>query len=234
MAIFHNVLAGRVPSNMGLGRVHRAMGPKSLDAQRLWDIICGLHRLTHQETVLWKAWEAGIIEVDGTSVKVLPDLRRATIQRGALLCPVLDRARQEGCTYRWRYPLAVTIRKGLSYIHTLLTKRPPRPLFLFKSGAFCGSELAATIITDKKSQGSEGLTVKCSYGPIGDRDWNGKRTFFFLNSHRGLEEHLNVVDLRIYKSSPSYNYYIFFFFFSSPPLFFLICLFSFVSCLGDY
>lgn len=111
MSIFHKVLEGRVPANMDLDRVHRALGPKSLDLQRPWDIICRLHHYVHKETLLRKAWEAGTIEVEGTIVKILPDLSHATLQCIALLRTVLE------CilyTYRWRYLLTVVIRKGSS------------------------------------------------------------------------------------------------------------------------
>lgn len=114
MSIFHKVLEGRIPANMELDRVHRALGPKSLDPQRPWDIICRLHCYAHKETLLRKAWEAGTIEVEGTVVKILPDLSRATLQRKAMLRIVLECVQREGYTYRWRYPLAVVIRKGSS------------------------------------------------------------------------------------------------------------------------
>lgn len=113
MGIFHKILEGKIPANMDLDRVHRAMGPRSSDPQTPRDIICHLHRYTHRETLLRRAWEAGTIEIEGTVVKILPDLSRATLRRRALLRPVLDSVWKERGTYRWKYPLTVAIRKGL-------------------------------------------------------------------------------------------------------------------------
>lgn len=61
--------------------------------------------------ILRKAWEHGAVEFDGATIKLLPDLSRATLQRRAMLRPLLDLARRQDCTYRWGYPLAVSFRK---------------------------------------------------------------------------------------------------------------------------
>lgn len=107
VAIFQNVL-GAPPTSLELDRVHRTLGPKSPDPDRPWDVLCRLHRYTQKEIILRKAWDHGEVEFDGASIKILPDLSRATLQRRAQLRPVLDLARRKGCTYRWGYPLAVT------------------------------------------------------------------------------------------------------------------------------
>lgn len=51
------------------------------------------------------------MDFDGATVKILPDLSRATLHRRALLRPVLNMARQLGATYRWGFPLSVTFRR---------------------------------------------------------------------------------------------------------------------------
>lgn len=53
-------------------------------------------------------------DFDGAQVKILPDVTRATIQSRVFLRPVLDRVRQTGHTYRWRFPISVMIWKGSS------------------------------------------------------------------------------------------------------------------------
>lgn len=47
-------------------------------------------------------------------MKILPDLSRATLQRRAMLRPLLHNIRKLGGTYRWGYPIALIVRKGSS------------------------------------------------------------------------------------------------------------------------
>lgn len=83
------------------------MGPKSTDPARPCDVLCRLHRYAQKETILCSAWENGDIEFDGAHIQILPDISRTTLQRRPMLKPLLEAARQHGCTYRWGYPLAV-------------------------------------------------------------------------------------------------------------------------------
>lgn len=57
---------------------------------RLRDIICRVHHYSHKELILLKAWETGDIDFDEASLWILPDLSRMTLQRRALLKPVLE------------------------------------------------------------------------------------------------------------------------------------------------
>lgn len=50
------------------------------------------------------------VDFEGASVKIMPDLSRATLHRQGLLRPALDIAL--GATYRWGFPLSVTFRRG--------------------------------------------------------------------------------------------------------------------------
>lgn len=54
----------------------------------------------------------------------------ATLQRRARLRPILDLAKDQGCTYRWGYPLAVIFRKASSSF-TLRTPADLLDLFSF-------------------------------------------------------------------------------------------------------
>lgn len=58
--------------------------------------------------------------LNGALIKILPDLSRATLQRRACLHPVQDLAKDQGCTYRWGYPVVVKFRRESSSftIHT--------------------------------------------------------------------------------------------------------------------
>lgn len=99
-AIFRKISDEILPANLEFDRIHRALGTHSTDPNQPRDVICWLHHYTHKEAIICKAWEAGNIDFDGVTVKILPDLSRAALQRSALLHPVLDLARQFGVTYR--------------------------------------------------------------------------------------------------------------------------------------
>lgn len=74
------------------------------------DVICRLHHYCHKESITRKAWEAG--DFDGVTVKILPDVSRATLQRRATLRQVLELAHRQDATYRWGYPLSVIFRRN--------------------------------------------------------------------------------------------------------------------------
>lgn len=108
-AIFRDLLDDP-PPNLEIDRIHRTLGPKSTDPARPRDVLCRLHCYTQKETLLRKAWDKGDVEFDGAHIQILLDLSRATLQRRAMLKPLLELARSKGCTYRWGYPLAVIFR----------------------------------------------------------------------------------------------------------------------------
>lgn len=132
-AIFRQILASP-QTVIEMDRVHRSLGPKSSDPSRPRDVICRLHKYTLRDMISRKAWEHGEVDFDGAFVKILPDLSRATLQRRARLRPLLDLAREKGCTYRWGYPLSVTFRKE-SASFTLRTPADLPDLFSFLEAA---------------------------------------------------------------------------------------------------
>lgn len=111
VAIFRSLPGIDLPDRIEIDRIHRALGPKPTDPLRPRDVVCRIHHYIHKEQILRKAWEAEDPELDGVTVKILPDLSRATLQRRAIMKPLLDLARRKGATYRWGYPLSATFRK---------------------------------------------------------------------------------------------------------------------------
>lgn len=128
-AIFRMLMADP-PPNLEIDRIHRTLGPKSTDPARPRDVLCRLRKYAQKETLLRNAWDQGEIEFDGAHIQILPDLSRATLQRRAMLKPVLEVARRRGCTYRWGYPLAVTFRTEQASF-TLRTPADLPALFAF-------------------------------------------------------------------------------------------------------
>lgn len=129
-AIFQEVLGASPPPSLEMDRVHRTLGPKSQDPDRPRDVLCRVHHYNQKELILRRAWEHGAVEFDGATIKILPDLSRATLQRRAMLRPILDLARRQDCTYRWGFPLAVIFRKSASSF-TLRTPADLPALFVF-------------------------------------------------------------------------------------------------------
>lgn len=111
IAIFRDTARADFPATMSFDQIHRALGPKSTDPNRPRDVICRVHQYTHKEIILRKAWEIRDVEFDGASIQIMPDLSRATLQRRAMLKPVLELAQCAGVTYLWGYPISVTFKK---------------------------------------------------------------------------------------------------------------------------
>lgn len=109
--IFRRVAGDQIQGRLEFDRIHRALGPRSEDPARPQDVICRLHHYAHKDIIARKAWETQDLELDGAALTILPDISRATLQRRALLKPLLDLARRHNATYRWGFPLSVTFRK---------------------------------------------------------------------------------------------------------------------------
>lgn len=97
-----------------LNQVHRVLSPKSTDPNRPRDVICRLHRYTHKKMILMKAWTMRTTDFDSDAIKILPVLSKATLQRRALLWPLLDQLQQLGHFYHWEFPFSLTVHKGTS------------------------------------------------------------------------------------------------------------------------
>lgn len=125
-----------------IDRVHRAAGPRLKDSEKSRDIVCQVHSYQEKERILRAAWGAGDIDFNGTPIKILPDICRATLQRRACLRPILELAKKRGCTYRWGYPLAVRFRSINSFIFCLCALRPPGTIYFSRCGPYSDSQLA--------------------------------------------------------------------------------------------
>lgn len=112
MAIFRDLMGELYPNSLSFDRIHRALGPRSTDLERPRDVICRIHQYAQKEMILRAAWEKGNMEFDGACIRIMPDLSRPTLQRRALLRPVLEAARRSGATYRWGFPISVIVKKA--------------------------------------------------------------------------------------------------------------------------
>lgn len=118
LAICRQLAIPPPPQELKFESVHRALGPPSVNKYRPRDVIGRFHRYAHKELISRKAWEKGDVEYEGEKIKVLPDLSRATLQRRAMLHPLLEKIKSLGGTYRWGYPIALTVKKKThSHLH---------------------------------------------------------------------------------------------------------------------
>lgn len=100
LAILKRVLSPDPPATMEFDWVHRALGPKPQDPDRPRDVICRLHRYSQKDQVLRAAWSRDQIEFDGAPISIFPDVSRATLQRQAMLKPLLEKLRRAALPYR--------------------------------------------------------------------------------------------------------------------------------------
>lgn len=60
-------------------RLHRSLGPRSVNLNRPREVICCFHRYAHKEMISRGVWETGEITYEASQMKILPDLSRATL-----------------------------------------------------------------------------------------------------------------------------------------------------------
>lgn len=129
MLIFKRMLTGKVPPYMEMDRLHRVLEPRPPDSSNPRDVICHMHYYSHRDTILRKAWEAGTIDFEAAQLKILPDLSRSTLQRRAMLRPILERVRQLGYTYHWGFPVSVLMRKDSTVFYLCMPADLPNLVF---------------------------------------------------------------------------------------------------------
>lgn len=71
-----------------------------------------LHYYDQKKAIVQRAWNRGTVRCAEAEIEILPDLSRATLQRRAILRPLLNTMRATGATYRWGYPFHVMVRRG--------------------------------------------------------------------------------------------------------------------------
>lgn len=115
---------------MEFDRVHRTLGPKPQDPDRPRDVICCLHRYIKKEQILRTAWNTNRIDFDGAELLIYQDVSRATLQRRAMLKPLLERLWRAALPSRWGFLLQLTVRKERAFF-TLRRHADLPDLFLF-------------------------------------------------------------------------------------------------------
>lgn len=111
--IFRTVLEDP-DADVMLDREHSAQGPRCTGPTRPRNVVCLLHRYTQKKIILRHARDRGDVEAEGSQIRILPDLSRATLRRRAIPRPLVELAKQKDLTYHWGYPFAVAFHKHSS------------------------------------------------------------------------------------------------------------------------
>lgn len=74
--------------------------------------VCYIHHFPIKDLLVQTAWDHGTYDYLDGSVRVLPDLSRPTLQRRAMLHPLLEMLRKAGVEYQWGCPFHLIVRKG--------------------------------------------------------------------------------------------------------------------------
>lgn len=83
-----------------LDRAAQVLQPRSLQCPLVWTDLCKIHHYPVKDLLSQRAWDHGPYNYKGGSITLLPDLSRATLQRRALLRPLVDQLKQAGIAYR--------------------------------------------------------------------------------------------------------------------------------------
>lgn len=114
--IFHQLFDAPAETAIKIDRVHRALGPRSGDPNRPRDVLCRLHHYSTKEDLSRLAWRKGSLSYKGAKLQFFSDVSRGTLQRRAILRPLLDRLLEEGFTYKWGHPFHLVVKsEGASF-----------------------------------------------------------------------------------------------------------------------
>lgn len=101
--------------NQLLGDPHRALRPKGVISQQQ-NIICCVYDFTLKQQIMAKARAQHIIEYEGSTIQLYPDLPWLTLQKRRYLKPLLQLLKDDNFSYRWGFPFALfSLHKWLYY-----------------------------------------------------------------------------------------------------------------------
>ncbi|XP_066439048.1 uncharacterized protein [Eleutherodactylus coqui] len=122
---FSSLLQRPADQQLEIDRIHRALGPRSTDPKRPRDIICRVHFFKEKEAIIRQARLCKDLAHEGSTILILPDLARRTLQQRKALKPVVDVLREQNIPYRWGFPFQLTAsREGRSASFRTLNDLP--------------------------------------------------------------------------------------------------------------
>lgn len=117
LAISQQLAIPALPQALAFERVYRALGPPSVNVDRPRDVIGRFHQYAHKESINSKAWEKGDLELDRSGKTFTLTTLRATLQRRAMLRPLLDKIKW-GEPTGGGTPLHLIVKKKKKYFLT--------------------------------------------------------------------------------------------------------------------
>lgn len=102
--IFNNLL-GRPPLTViKMERVHRALKPRGKATDPPRDVICHIEDFQLKENILRNAILRSKYTYEGQTISFYQDLSNITLQNRRDLRPLLDKLRDKGIIYKWKFP----------------------------------------------------------------------------------------------------------------------------------
>lgn len=114
-------------------RIPTVRNPKQVKPR---DILCRVHIFRIKDEIMRIAWQKGSIKFKEDEIQVFPDLCRQTKDRRRMLRPLLDHILLKGATYRWVYPISLTIKKGDNIFNLYDPEQLPEVFQFLGSEAF--------------------------------------------------------------------------------------------------
>lgn len=105
--IFNNLL-GRPPlTTIKMERIHRALRPRGKPSDPPRDIICHIDDFQLKENILRNARLRAKYMHEGNIISFYQDLSHITLQNRRDLKPLLDKLRDKGIIYKWKFPFGL-------------------------------------------------------------------------------------------------------------------------------
>ncbi|XP_071987838.1 uncharacterized protein [Engystomops pustulosus] len=108
-ALFSTLL-GEPETQVKLDRANRALRPKTLGGNPR-DVICCVHDFGLKERIMSAARKNKNFNFNGDAIQLYQDLSGITLQKRRVLRPLLDILRENGISYRWNFPFALSATK---------------------------------------------------------------------------------------------------------------------------
>ncbi|MEE6469463.1 hypothetical protein FKM82_008633 [Ascaphus truei] len=102
--------------DLEIDRAHRALGPRSDDANRRRDVIVRLHSYTTKDKLIGACRVRDNIMFRGETLQVYNDLSKQTVDRRKDMRPLTLLLRDKGIKYKWGFPFKLVINHKGKYL----------------------------------------------------------------------------------------------------------------------
>ena len=105
--IFNNLLGRPPQTTINMERIHRALRPRGKPSDPPRDIICHIDDFLLKENILRNARLRAKYVYEGNVISFYQDLSHITLQNRRDVKPLLDKLRDKGIIYKWKFPFGL-------------------------------------------------------------------------------------------------------------------------------